>query len=356
MAVELTSCLSPQKILEQKKYDRAFNLALKKLKQHKEIVNNKNILSISIKEIIKQQSTEINRFKNTGHLEKALFLTQKLQTKINAADAYLLYQVVDQKKQFDEEEQHLKAELSNNFMLDGMKNLAVAEETDVKANAKKAYFSFKKAKKYNSNIEQLDSLMQSSFKLAQKTYIIEANAPFDLLHSWDIDRKFDDLTSSGGQFITVYYKPTGKIDSVDCTIKIDFDNLCIQEKETKEERTFSKEIVIGNETITNANGETEEIEQTKEISGKVIIKNIVKTADWGVQTKVKAGSKNCLVANRSFSEDLKDEIEEYILEGDKRAIPNSYKFIQNNDELMSDSDMVDELINELYTEVKLDIF
>jgi len=311
ITVGLIGCMSPQKSLEKKNYDRAFKITLNKLKKEKATLENKEILLIALNEIIKQKTIEINKLKNSGTLENALRLVQNLQVKINAADPYLLKQISDQKNKFHKEEQDLKLEISKNLMVDGLENLAVAEKNTDKDKAQKAYYSFKKAQKYNSNINNLDSLIQKSHQLGQKIYIVEASAPFDLSYSWKINRQFDNLEGLGGKFIKVYFEPAKKIAGADCTIEIKFKSLWIKQSDAKNEQKFSKEIVTGKKTITNADCETEEVEITEEVTGKFII-----------------------------------------LEGDKRAIPNSYKSKTSNDKLMSDDDMADELIDDLYRRIK----
>lgn len=352
ITVGLIGCMIPQKSLENKNYDQTFKLALSKLRKNKATEENKKILSIALNEIINQKTIEINKYKKSKSLEKALRVVQQLQVKINAANFYLLEEIADQKNRIGTEEEHLKSKISNNFMLDGFENLTIAEKNNDKAKAKKAYYNFKKAQKYNNNIENIDSLMHISHQLGQKIYIVRANAPFDISYNWEIDRQFYNLKSLGGKFLKIHFEPTNKVTGVDCIIQIDFKNLCISESETKKERVFTKEIVTGTETVTNTDCETEEVEVTEEVSGKFITKTIVKTADWGARININARTKNCSLSNYSFSEDLKDEIEEYMLEGDKRAIPGSYKSKKSNDELMGDDEMADELIDDLYGRIR----
>lgn len=352
ISVGLIGCRTPQKSLEKKNYDRAFKLALSKLKHNKAVEENKEILSAALDEIIKQKTIEIKKLKSFGTLEKALKEVQNLQVKINATDYYLLEEISDKKDQFEQEEQYLKSEISKNFMQDGLENLTIAENDMDKEKAKKAYYSFKKVKKYNSNIPKIDSLLQKSHQLGQKTYIVKANATFDILYNWKIDHQFDNLENLGGKFIKVYFEPIGEKTGTDCTIDVKFGSLCISESETKNKRMFTKTIVTGKEAVINSDGQTVKVEKTEEVSGEFITKKITKTADWVAQVNINAGTKNCSLFNRSFSEDVEDVIEEYILEGDERAVPNCYKSKNSNDKLMSDDDMADELIEELYSQIR----
>ena len=59
---------------------------------------------------------------------------------------------------------------------------------------------------------------------------------------------------------------------------------------------------------------------------------------------------DCNLREERFSEELVDEVDQYIISGDERAIPSQYRK-NNNDRLESTDDMVDNLIDELYRDI-----
>ena len=113
--------------------------------------------------------------------------------------------------------------------------------------------------------------------------------------------------------------------------------------------------MTGTKTIINSDGEEEKIDIVEEVEGTVIIKRIIKTAEWRVRVDVDSRSPNCDVHSGSFTEEITSEIAEITVQGDERAIPNRYRS-NRREEHMSDDDMAEELIEVLYGQVSRHLF
>lgn len=347
------ACSSPHSSLDNNNYNRSYKTALRQLKKNKSYEKNKTLLAQSLSAIIAEKSEEKIYYKNAENLKKraiAIKIVQKLKEKISKAKPYLDDQFNSDFESLEAEEVAIKQELSVAYFEKGKEGLVQSKRTENKSQARTAYYDFSNAKKYGYNEASLDSLQRESFEYAHIRYVINANASFDIMYNWDIDRQFDDLSGSSGPLTTIYYGYAPNGTEVDCYINIRFSSLDIDSSEDSEEESFTKTIVVGTETITNADGETETVDVTEEIKGTVITKQITKTAQWSVSMDVD-GTRNCPLSSDSFTEEIESKQEKKILEGDERAIPFHNRPNLINNELMTDDDMAEELIELLYDKI-----
>ncbi|MFK8105015.1 MAG: hypothetical protein AB8G15_21035, partial [Saprospiraceae bacterium] len=353
------NCSSPSKLYEKRKYKQAYKKALRALKKDKDPAVNRKILRESLQKIITEETVKKEQLLATTTLkdkDKVLRINKKLSEKFVESRKYLNTEFDLAKESVLQESKQLRFEILNTYLSDA-KNLLVDVETfGDKIKAKTAYHKLKKAQEYTDNhSSEIDSLISVSYEAAIIIYTISAEASFSFSCNWDIDRKFDNITSGSSKFRKVYYEPSGSIPNTDCAIRIRFGSLSIDEDEDEKEETYSKEIVVGTETITNASGEEEEIDKIEEISGTVIKTTIKKTAEWSVSVSVTKSTNNCRVGSNSFREEIEDEIEEFRVEGDERAVPDQYHSPRKQ-ELMSDEKMEEILIDRFYNLVCGHIF
>ena len=136
-------------------------------------------------------------------------------------------------------------------------------------------------------------------------------------------------------------------------IEISLSSLDIDTKESENSEEFKTDITT-TETTTNSDGEEVEVESTTEVLAKTYTKEITKTAEWDVSIAVE-GTNNCSVRDTRFTEDYTSKIVEMRYEGDKRALPSRFKSGSDGD-LMSDDDMMEELLEKVYDQVERHIF
>lgn len=357
-------CISSQKSFERGNYEKSYKSALKALKKgqsykaglkafkrNQAYDENIDMLSLSLTKILDQESRAKETLKRSENLEakeKAISINQKLQTKIKKAELYLRNDFKEKKESLIEEEEILIKEVSSGYFELGKRKLELGEQNSNKEEIKQSYNNFIKSRKYGNKEGVLDSLINKSYELAQVIYHVDVSALSNLKYNWEIDSRFKGVESYSGEFRKIYYESCKKINGVDCDIKIRLWYLNFDLEEVTEEKQFSKEVVTGKETIVNSSGEKEEVDKKEEVKGKVIIKQIEKTAEWEARIRLITSSNNCALSGTNIAESLISEIEEIKLEGDERAIPQEYKN-QKEEKLKSDDEMAEELIEMLYT-------
>jgi len=170
--------------------------------------------------------------------------------------------------------------------------------------------------------------------------VIEGTQRFGISNSRDIDNALDELEGFSDKFLKVYYEPISIIREIDCEIEIELDDLDSNIDESSDSKEFEEEI-----TTT---------EDTTIVTATVLIKEITKTVSWEVDLDV-GGNKNCMVSDLSFEESYTNEIEQVEIEGDERAVPSRYKRMQDN-ELMSDEEITEKLLEDVYDRIASHIF
>lgn len=354
----LFQCASPTKSLEKGNFQQAYKSSLAALKKGKLHDENQKILIQALDEIVARRTVEKDRWQNAEDLkskEKSIKINQGIQEKIEKALPYLDGKFDDSLNKLKLEEQQTNLFLANEYFSFGKEKLEKAEQEQDKRFAQDAYFNFLQAKKFDSPEADLNTLTQRSLKLGQVVYNILTEAPFDIMSHWEIDRTFDDLEGTQGDFLMVYYGNNVNPEEVDCLITIRFRGLDIDLDEDKSEEDFKKEIVTGTTTITDSNGEEVEVDVIEEVEGSVTIQQFTKTATWDVSVEVVSNSKNCEVGDASFEEETVSTSQVFTLDGDERAIPNEYKK-SKSEELTKDDDMADILLERLYERIASHIF
>ncbi len=251
------------------------------------------------------------------------------------------------------EEEELIQNLSGFYSGEGIAFLDKYHETDLKVNAQKAYACFQKSEKYLPLTVELDSMMDNCLEVGKLIYNIDVSTGWNISHAWKIDQIMNGLANKGGTFLKVYYNGTIATEDLDCDIDIDFSSLDIDTKEEEDSKTYEEEIIT-TETTTNDDGEEIEVEVVTVVTATVFTKETIKTAEWDVDVSV-GSSKNCGAQQTRFSEKVTSKIETERFEGDERALPSSFK-PDNNETLKSDSDMIDELLNLIYSSVESVLF
>ena len=340
----LTGCISPQKSLEKKQYDRAFKLAFRKRNKADFHESHREALMTALRKIVSRDSAEMESHTKTpsvDNYQNALMINENLQEKIQKSAPYTdgvfaqYYDILVYKSNYYSEM------LSHYYFRDGINQLEEFYKTRIKLDARWAYDDFIGAKKYGNIHPHLDSLINKCAKLAQVIYFIKSSSIFNLSYSWEIDHILDDLSSYSSRFKKVSYgRYPSHPEDVDCYITIEFSPLDIHIEEDEEIETVEDEIKT-TETVTNSDGVKEKVEITTKIYATLITTKVIKTATWDIDIRVN-GSINCNVSGTGFEVSTVSEIEKTGFEGDERAVPPGFGSMIEK-KLMSDDEMADEL-------------
>ena len=356
IVISVASCASPQKSLEKGNYGKAFKSALSDLRKNKSNSKSKKILITALEEIIIQEREYLNMVMASGSVKKqadGLKAIDKLQDKIESAEPYTGDKFTQVYESLADDEEWLIEEVSGYYADEAIAYLEEFDQTGEKIKARRAFESFRRSNKYAPLTEGLDSLMEQSLELAQVFYNIEVSTIWNVYHANDIRRKMEDLADNDGTYLQVYFDSAAPSSDFDCNIEISFGSLDLDTRENESSQEYEREIKT-TETTTNAAGEEVEVEVVTVVRATVFTTEIVKTAGWDVDVSVR-GNRNCSLRGDRFSEQVFSRIENERFEGDERALPSSYRS-SRDETLMSDSDLVDDLLERVYDRVERELF
>ncbi len=351
IVIGFISCSSPQKYLEESKYEKAFKHSLNNLKKNVSYEENKDILIIALKEIISRDSIELEKFRNSQSVQakvKSISIIDNLQEKIQDANKYTGNTFSQKANALAKESELIYEEVNNAYFQSGLDNFDNYHQNKNKAQARSAHNDFLKSKQYGNINPHLDSLLSESLKLGSVIYSIEVSTGFNAFNAFEINRKIENLENYSSKFHKVYVNSSRPVKTADCKIEISFSSLDIDTKEDEDREEVEKEIKT-TETSTNSEGEEIEVETTSTVKATVITKNIIKRAEWDIRINVN-GSRDCKIHDTRFTESLNSKIEVVNIEGDKRAAPSNHDS-GFGDELMDDDEMIEKLLDMIYGEI-----
>ena len=355
-SILLFGCASPQKSLEKGNYSKAFKSALNNLRKNNSDAKSKKILLTALNEIIIQEREYLNMVMASGAIKKqvdGLKAVDKLKGKIASAEPYTDGEFAQIYQTLEEDETWLIDEVSGYYADEAFAYLEEFDQTGEKLKARRAYESFKKSNKYAPLTDGLDSLMEQSLELAQVFYNIEVSTIWNVYYANGIRRRMEDLADKDGTYIQVYFDSAAPSANFDCNIQISISSLEIDTRENESSQAYERTITK-TETTTNADGEEVQVEVETILKATVFTTELVKTAEWDVDVSV-SGNRNCGIRGSRFSEEVCSRVENERFEGDERALPSSYR--TNRDErLMSDGDLVDDLLEKVYDRVEDELF
>ncbi|MFT4760974.1 MAG: hypothetical protein ACI9LN_002954, partial [Saprospiraceae bacterium] len=354
--LSILSCSSPQKKFTEGDYPAAFKSALKNLKNDKKATDaDRDILLRALDKIYLAEGKEISFYENSAgldNLEKAFKINKALLDKIEKANPYLGDKFAFNYQQSVEQEQILRGELIDGFLQFGAEDLDASIDNGNKFLAQDAFKKFRKAEKYGAAKTGLDSLYQLCYEYGTIVYRVSANTSFNISYNWKIDRMFENVRSNHN-FMTIFYERN--TDNIDCDIEISFRSLSFNESETTNTQNFEEAVVTGYETVTDTSGFTSQREIRTNIKGKVETTTITKKAQWRVDVSIKGYSNNCRLSGSSWCLGTESKEEEVELSGDLRAIPETYRPSAASN-LASDSDMAEDLIEDIYNQFRREYF
>lgn len=342
-------CASPVKSLEKGKYNRAYKSSLRALEKGKSPVKNQKILIEALNEIIANETIIIDRLQASTDLidnEEAIKANQDLQVKIVMTNPYLNDEFDSALETLVQKEKQGLNSLANYYFSSGKKLLKKAEANQNKKLYQEAYYEFEKANGFGSSETDLKKLTEKCFESGKIIY--------------DIQVSYNDVGSgiylglpgygkkhyTFEKFHVIHYNTKlteEEKEKVDCQININFGFLETKIDEENEQLDFKDDVVTGTQTITNANGEEEEVDIVEELEGSVNIQKLTKTATQDVSIEVTSNSNSCYTESTYFYDNLTSTAEIISIEGDLRVIPDEYKDVENG-ELSSDDLMSENLL------------
>lgn len=349
LALLFVTCTTPKKKFDKGDFKGAYNSALKNLKNDKKATDlNRDILIKSLDKIYLTTRKDIAFYEHSEDLrevEKALDINTELLIKIKKALPYL-----DGKFDFNyqktlEKDRELADILIHEYMVIGQENLSASMDVGDKFLAQKAFRNFKKAEKFGALDWNLDSLYQLCYDHGTLVYRVSANAPFEILFNWKIDRTFDNVTSAGNNFKRVVYESSAN--DIDCDIDVQFGSLQYRTLDNVNTQTFRESIVDGYETVTDTSGNIIRQEIRVDIEGTVNIIETTKIAEWKADISVSGYSDNCRLSGTTLFGNAESKATRHELSGDERAIPQRYKS-NFPDELENDKDMAEAILEGIY--------
>lgn len=356
LLIFLTACVSPKKKFDAGDYEAAFKASLKNLKNEKKATPaDQDFLVKSLDKIYLTDRKEIGYYETTKdwkEWEKAYKINNNLLDKIEAANPYVSDKFAFNYQKTLDKEAELRNRLADELMAIGQEHLDASIETGNKFLAQDAFNYFRKAEKYGVSNIDLIPLYQLCYDYGTVVYRVSAYAPFNISYNWDIDRTFENVRSNRN-FLQVLYEQNTP--NIDCDIQLDFKSLDINETRRETSQDFEKSIITGYHTVTDTSGFTTRQEIRETIRGTVKTTNITKKAQWRVYVYIKGYSNNCRLSESNWCVGTESKIEEYDLSGDQRAIPQTYKGA-SFDNLTSDDDMAEELIEEIFRRFQNEYF
>lgn len=352
----VVSCSSPQKSLENGNYAKAYKSALNNLRKKNPDKANKEVLMIALREIIKRERIYVESAKVSGSVKRqieSLNVIDELKEKINRAEPYMNDEFLEDYFKLQEDEELLISDISEYYISAGLEHLEEYHQTKRKIEARKAFENFQRSDKFTRLTYELDSMMENSLELAQVIYSIEISTLWNMSHAWKIEQELSDLANNNQQFRKVYTGTSPSNLDIDCRIEISFSRLDIDTKEREDREDFERNITT-TETTTNADGEEIQVETTTTVKATVITEQITKTAKWDVDISVR-GTNNCDVRGTRFTEEVVSSIETKRVEGDEQALPSRYN-ASNNASLMSDDNMIDQLLDKINYQINRCLF
>ena len=343
----IISCASPKKLYEKGKYFKAFDSVLNEIEDGKKDRKNLVLLNKSFAKMIDLARDEMKVLEDgykINELRDNFDQYEKVDSRYEKGRQYLDDANKEKYVGFNQE----KVQLVEDTYLEGKDLMAYFEESNRKLDARNAYYHFELVRENSNAYDDIESLLREAKEKAIILYNIDADLDSDFSYQWDVDRRFDDLEGEEGFYKIVYDYSEG---SEDCRVELDFARLDIDEKENESKKSYTVQVIDGYETKTDTSGNTVEVPIYKDVSGTVILTIVTKTVSWRIDLELLKSNQNCDLKERRFRESVEDKIEIVRLEGDQRAIPDEYKN-RTNEKLEDTDDMVDDLLDKLYRDVR----
>lgn len=193
--IALASCVTPKKLYQKDRYDDAVTALVKKLKKKPNKQKNIILIQKAYKKVAEVDKERIAFLKKEGrpeNFEEILVIYQKIKHRQDRVKK--LPKLVDQKTRsviyfdyidVDGELLHYKQKTAEYIYAKAVKDL----EAGGRANAREAYYGFKKVKDYYTNFKDVDAMLNKSWNagLSHVLFSIENNSRAILPREFDAE-------------------------------------------------------------------------------------------------------------------------------------------------------------------------
>ena len=352
------SCKSAQEKFNDRNFKGAFYSALKDIDKNPQDNKSINLLNKAYKsytgeylitynklELYTKVNDKIEVYKTNQEIEKMLLeASQYLRPESGpgASDIALQKSIIGR-------------DISEYYLSEAMPKFIKADRnTDVNL-ARDAYEDFANANKYSPKDESIIDQLEACLKLATLTTFVEVEFWANDYSSYDVDRAFDDLQNTNDKFDKIYYKHKGP-ENIDCEMRVNLSNVDYDTDQSSTNQNFAKEIIDRYEKVMDANGNTIEKPIYKTVSGSVTTFKKRRVARAYADVRIRERTDKCkLRSEQRLTEDVSQDIVEYRISGDPRAIPSNYQN-SNTVYFKSDDDFESELLQKLANRIRSDYF
>lgn len=354
----LLGCSSSSKLYENGEYRKAYSKALKNLKKGKKDRNDIKVLNNSYNQILKENLGEIESLQRGREIESSVEAYDIYDEIIMRYDGGKQYLDSDFKADIDSyitDRDLLGDEIYTRFKDRGTDNLSRSLANGNKLLTQEAYYDLEATYHFSEGEldEELDSLLNVALERGVITYNVVLDR-FTFSNTWEIDREFSQIENRRDDiFRRFYYKRD--LEETDCYIEIDFDDLEKRDRDSWSDQEFSEEIQDGYTEVIDTSGNTSQVPNYITVSATVRTYEVRREWEWEADIRLISSQNYCDLNVRDIEAQLIENVESYEISGDTRAVPSRYQGRQRVNEFMSENEVVEILIEELYEEFE-DIF
>ncbi len=350
ITLTIAACSSPQKTFNKGNYESAFKQTFKKLKKGKATKEDKAILTRSLNELNKTAIVQADTLGKSPYIEDWEQAYEVYETLVERNEKVfeLLPDALDVELDFyNNKKEQLGQMLIKEYIIYGQENLEKSHNTGLKKFAQEAYRDFDKAIYYGGDENQLSPMQEEAVELGKVYYNIVLDTRFHQ-YEWEIKNEFRKLSYESSTFKDIRVEEPSP--NVDCNIEIVFQDIYFNIEESSDQMDYADRVITGYETVVDTAGRTTEEPIYETVTATVARVTYYKTARIDAGLYVDAATRNCDFEDRNFSETIQDKAEIRRVYGDERAVPAGER--NSEEELESDEDMAEELIDDLFVRIR----
>ena len=352
----VSSCRTAYDHLLSGDYVRAYSQSIRQLDRGNNKNNNKSVLERATKAILSSSDSVKTRLLQRDDyvsLGNALKINQEQLIICEEVARHLGSNYSHRHEVLQREEKKLQSQLANAHFREGKRALDDYVWTGEKPRAQVAYKHFVSAKELGIRGRDIEGLQRRSQKAGLVRYTFELSSSPGANYDFEMRSRFNDLAGKPSLFkvVNVIHQPVQKL-VADCHITLDFDRIYSYERPaTSHTTSYTEDIVVGHEVVTDSLGQTKIIPIYEEVCGSIETIELENNYSLELDVGVFSATNQCELREASFSAAVTQTTTQVRLRGDVRAIP---PHLQHSAPLFQDDedDAIEDLIEELYCDVK----
>ncbi len=318
-------CTTPKHSFKKHDYNKAFELAIKRLNHGSTKSKHLQILLSSLDELAHTYSLEKARLLDSSDVDsqqQALNINEYLLQLFRQAEDYMTTAHAEEYQQLQTENISLQKRLAQDYFRLGNSLLDTAILKYDKILARKAYHKLSRAKEYGNTNPRLDNILTRSFKFAQiRINVLTSYEGNNVKRQTYLDKIFKKIEQEQVAFRLFFYRYEKEFPPIDCTLHLRFSPANINESESRSTDSYSEEVIARYEITQDTSGNHIETPIYEEVSASVTTTTRRKTASWSMEIEVEAHTSNCSMGASSYSAFFEEEEEDISITGDERALP-----------------------------------